>query len=62
MPKMPNNLPMPFGLQITAPNGTQVQLTDLTAADVAQSGGMDALIASTYNSTKANSGTVSVVV
>lgn len=60
MPKMPNNLPMPFGLQITAPNGTQVQLTDLTAADVAQSGGMDALIASAYSSTQGGSGTVAL--
>lgn len=60
MPKKPDNLPMPFGLVITAPNGTQVQLTDLTAADVAQSGGMDALIASAYNSTQGSTGTVAV--
>jgi integrase len=60
MPKKPDNLPMPFGLVITAPNGTQVQLTDLTAADVAQSGGMDALIASAYNSTQGSTSTVAV--
>lgn len=60
MPKKHDNLPMPFGLVITAPNGTQVQLTDLTAADVAQSGGMDALIASAYNSTQGSTGTVAV--
>lgn len=60
MPNKPDNLPMPFGLVITAPNGTQVQLTDLTAADVAQSGGMDALIASAYNSTQGSTGTVAV--
>lgn len=60
MPTKHDNLPMPFGLVITAPNGTQVQLTDLTAADVAQSGGMDALIASAYNSTQGSTGTVAV--
>lgn len=61
MPKKPDNLPMPFGLHITAPNGTQVRLTDLTASDVAQSGGMGALIASAYNSTQGGSGTESTV-
>lgn len=60
MPKKSDNLPMPFGLQITAPNGTEVRLTDLTAEDVAQSGGMDALIASAYSSTQGGSGTVAL--